>query len=307
MDKDKEKSSGEVSIAYQNKDISSKYMASLHGTAFAEALGIDMAPLYRNEPTELPAIEVSNMMMDNLFLLTDGTYVIVDYESKYSVENKIKYLNYLARLVKTLYNRNKDLPKIQILVIYTADVEEGKTDPILDLGEEKLFTKEIFLSSWDTKFLLEELEDKAHCVGSLTEVDTIRLAMLPLSAEGKDAKVDVVNRCIDIIEMIDDEDVQLRLYGGLIAFTDKCIDIRDKEEVKRRLSMTTIEKMYYDEKIEAVNKATSQQAERIATNLLCDGLSKEAVSRNTGLDIATVEGIAKRISAEKTSKDAVTV
>ncbi len=56
-----------------------------------------------------------------------------------------------------------------------------------------------------------------------------------------------------------------------------------------------------------VNKATSQQAERIATNLLCDGLSKEAVSRNTGLDIAVVEDIAKRISAERTSKDAVTV
>lgn len=160
MGKDETNEERPIDVAHQNKDISSKYMASMHGSAFAKALGIDMSPLERNEPTELPAIEVSNMMMDNLFLLADGSYAIIDYESKYSEENKIKYLNYLARLVKTLYNRNRDFPRIQILVIYTADVREGTTNPVLDLGQEMLITKEVFLSNWNTEEILAEIEQK---------------------------------------------------------------------------------------------------------------------------------------------------
>ena len=42
--------------------------------------------------------------MDNLFMLEDDSFAIVDYESEYSEENKGKYLGYVARLAKRLYN-----------------------------------------------------------------------------------------------------------------------------------------------------------------------------------------------------------
>ena len=98
MDKEKTTKERVVDVTYQNKDISSKYMASMHGTTFAKVLGIDMSAVLRNEPTELPSIEVNNMMMDNLFLLEDESYAIIDYESKYSEENKVKYLIMLQGL-----------------------------------------------------------------------------------------------------------------------------------------------------------------------------------------------------------------
>jgi len=51
--------------------------------------------------------------------------------------------------------------------------------------------------------------------------------------------------------------------------------------------MTKIEKMFYDEKIEAIKT--------IASNLLKDGQSPESVSKNTGLDITVVMELAEKI------------
>ncbi len=48
-------------------------------------------------PTDLPKIAANKKSVDNLFLLEDGTYVIVDYESAYKKANKIKYLMSKAR------------------------------------------------------------------------------------------------------------------------------------------------------------------------------------------------------------------
>ena len=305
MDKEKTKEKP-VDVAYQNKDISSKFLASMHGNAFASALGIDMEPLERNEPTELPTVEVSNMMMDNLFLLRDGSYAIIDYESKYSEENKIKYLNYLARLVKSLYNRSKKIPKIQIVIIYTADIKEGTTNPILDLGNTVLKTQEVFLTKWDTERILDIVGGKVNNDEPLTEKEIVQLIMAPLSVEGKEAKQLLIRRCIDIIERAKDEKMQMNLYGGLLAFTDKVIEIKDQEEIRRRLSMTKIEKMFYDEKMDAVNKATNENTQLISANMLTDGLPIEKVCDYTGLALEVVEELADNIAKEK-AKDAMPV
>ncbi len=281
------KTDSAIKIAYQNKDISSKYLASMHGEAFARVLGLQIAPLERNEPTELPAVEVNDMMMDNLFLLTDGSYVIIDYESEYREENKIKYLGYIARLMKRLYNQVKKVPALQVAVIYTADVEAGQTRDVLDWEYGKFVIKEAFLTSWDTERILKSLEDKAERKAAFTDEDQIRLIMVTLSAKGDSKKLDVIRRCIDIIEKLEDEKLQIYLYGGLIAFTDKVIKAKELEEIRRRMSMTKIEKMFYDEKIEAIKT--------IASNLLRDGQSPESVSKNTGLDITVVMELAEKI------------
>lgn len=281
------KTDSAIKIAYQNKDISSKYLASMHGEAFARVLGLQIAPLERNEPTELPAVEVNDMMMDNLFLLTDGSYVIIDYESEYREENKIKYLGYIARLMKRLYNQVKKVPALQVAVIYTADVEAGQTRDVLDWEYGKFVIKEAFLTSWDTERILKSLEDKAERKAAFTDEDQIRLIMVTLSAKGDSKKLDVIRRCIDIIEKLEDEKLQIYLYGGLIAFTDKVIKAKELEEIRRRMSMTKIEKMFYDEKIEAIKN--------IAINFLKDGQSPESVSKNTGLDITVVMELAEKI------------
>ncbi len=45
--------------------------------------GIVLPPIRELLPTNLPKISANEKDIDNLFLLADGTYAIVDYEAEY--------------------------------------------------------------------------------------------------------------------------------------------------------------------------------------------------------------------------------
>jgi len=98
MDKDEKTKDGSVDVAYHNKDISSKCFVEEFKDTFFKVFGLDLPDIVREEPTELPAIEVNDRAMDKLYYLADGSYAIFDFESVYSEENKVKYLGY------TFYN-----------------------------------------------------------------------------------------------------------------------------------------------------------------------------------------------------------
>ena len=66
--------------------------------------------------------------------------------------------------------------------------------------------------------------------------------------------------------------------------------------------MTKIEKMFYDEQVEAVNNNTK----KIAINLLSDGLSVDKVCRYTGLDTSVVAELS-RGNVKNLDKEVVTV
>lgn len=87
---------GSEDIAYQNKDITSKMLAeNFKGKSF-RVYGLNIPPVRRAEPTNIPAVKANELRIDNLFELADGSAAIVDYESDYDKADKIKYLNYLA-------------------------------------------------------------------------------------------------------------------------------------------------------------------------------------------------------------------
>ena len=84
-------------IAYQNKDILFKILGQTYKEKSFAAYGIDLPRIRALLPTDLPKISANEKSVDNLFLLEDGTYAIVNYETVYKRINKIKYLNYIAK------------------------------------------------------------------------------------------------------------------------------------------------------------------------------------------------------------------
>ena len=81
-------------IAYQNKDIASKVFAEQLKGKSLEAYGVEVGGIRAVLPTNIPAIKVNELRLDNLLELQDGTVALVDYESEYKRESKVKYLNY---------------------------------------------------------------------------------------------------------------------------------------------------------------------------------------------------------------------
>ncbi len=89
---------GQEEIAYQNKDITSKVLAeNFKGKTF-RVYGLDLPEIREARPTDIPAVRANELRMDNLFELEDDTVAILDYESDYDKNDKVKYLNYLTGL-----------------------------------------------------------------------------------------------------------------------------------------------------------------------------------------------------------------
>ncbi len=66
-------------IVYQNKDILFKILGQTYKEKSFAAYGIALPRIRALLPTDLPKISANEKSIDNLFLLEDGTYAIVDY------------------------------------------------------------------------------------------------------------------------------------------------------------------------------------------------------------------------------------
>lgn len=130
-------------IAWQNKDILFKILGQTYKEKSFASYGIDLAPIREFLPTELPKISANERSIDSLFLLEDSTYVIVDYESEYKRANKIKYLNYITRVLEKYHKENRNF-NLRLVVIYTGDVQSAEPD--FETGCLFLHTEQAFLS-----------------------------------------------------------------------------------------------------------------------------------------------------------------
>ena len=73
----------DVEIAYQNKDISSKFFTErLKGKSLG-VYGMELPEVEEVLPTNIPIIKVNELRLDNLLGLADGSVAVVDYESEY--------------------------------------------------------------------------------------------------------------------------------------------------------------------------------------------------------------------------------
>ena len=279
-------------VAYQNKDIVSKVMAEeFEGKSFA-VYGIDIPKIVKVEPTNLPAIEANELRMDNLFLLEDESYALVDYESDYSRDNMHKYLNYVVRASKRLYNDRKIFPKIRMIVIYTADVERGTTNPELDMGSLKFKVTEAFLSEFNHEKVWRNISNKIVTGEDIDSEEIMGLIIYPLAFKEREEKQVAIRQVIELAKGLKDDKIKIFILKCLMVFSDKVIREEDARHIKEVIMMTKVERLIYED-------AENDVATRIAKNLLKTGSEVDYVSENTGLSKDIVIQLVADIAKEK--------
>lgn len=237
-------------VSYQNKDILLKVLADTYKDQSFSAYGLTLPAIKEVLPTNLPKISADEKHLDNLFLLEDGTYAIVDYESVYKRLNKIKYLNYVARIAEKYFS-DADI-KIRTVVIYTGDVEQAEPD--LDIGCITLRTEQAFLVKIDGIAEYQVIKDKIENHQPLTGDDIMKLIILPLTQKGKEGKQDMLKKTVEVSQQIADEKLQVMALSGLLVACDKFVDDEYSENLRRYLSMTKVERIYERERIEYGNE-----------------------------------------------------
>ena len=151
---------GTEEISYQNKDITSKFLAEhLKGKTF-RVYGLDLPEITDVKPTNLPTIRANELRMDNLFELADGTVAVVDYESAYDSADKVKYLNYLTGIANRYQTEGEPCPTLRMVVIYTGDIRRESVSCHYSIGALQMEIEAAFLSELDAEGILPNLKEK---------------------------------------------------------------------------------------------------------------------------------------------------
>ena len=266
----------EVKVVYQNKDIVSKIFGEAMKEKSLKAYGLNVPKVVDVLPTNLPALELNELRIDNIFVLEDGSYAIIDYESKYRYRNKVKYLSYVLRILRRLIRDKVDLRKvkIRIIIIYTADGKRGKTEPVFQAGAIQLITEEAFLIEIDGEKEYQRLLKKVENGQLLDEEDMMKMIILPLAYQGIEKQREIAKKVVDLIKQIKEMQMQRFLFAGVLSFTDKVIDEEVAEEIRRRLDMTKVGRIIYEEKIAYGKEVEETQIEKAVSGLTAYWKSK---------------------------------
>lgn len=267
-------------ISYQNKDILFKILGQSYREKSFSAYGIDLPPIRELLPTNLPKISANEKGIDNLFLLEDGTYAIVDYEAEFKKMNKIKYLNYIVRVIEKYYKGNKDF-NLRLIVIYTGDVKSA--DPTFETSCITLRTEQIFLSHIDGEMTFDMIRQKVHSGIQLNDDDLMKLVILPLTVSGFKKKQKMLEKVVDLSKQISNEEQRIFILSGVIVASDKFIDKKYLKQIRRRINMTKFSQLYEDEKIEYANQMIQGEKISMALKMFDEDIDLTKIMKITGL------------------------
>lgn len=267
-------------IAWQNKDILFKVLGQTYKEKSFASYGIDLAPIREFLPTELPKISANERSIDSLFLLADNTYVIVDYESEYKKSNKIKYLNYITRVLEKYYKEDGNI-NLRLVVIYTGDVHNAESD--FETGCLSLRTEQAFLSHIDGEGAFQAIREKLKSGITLDDDDLMKLVILPLTVSGPTGKQKMLERVVELAEQIPNEEQRVFTLSGVIVASDKFINRDYLEQLRRRINMTQLGRLYEKEKIEYGNQKAKEAEKEMAVKMLVEGIDIIKIMKVTGL------------------------
>ncbi|MDD3338298.1 MAG: hypothetical protein PHS82_05500 [Lachnospiraceae bacterium] len=253
-------------IAHQNKDIASKTFTEMFPREAMEVYGVHLPAIVRIIPTNLPAVLANELRIDNIFELADGSFAILDYESSYKETNKIKYLEYIVRILRRYKKRG--IMKLRMIVLYTADVTEEETNATLDIGALQVSIEQAFLSKLDSEEIRQRLTAKIKGKEKLTNKELMEFVILPLTYRGKEKKKEVIEELFSVAKDIDNEKTQIFVLSGIMVFADKVIDKGIACQMKEWIMMTKVAKLFEEEKQQALReqkkKVTKEVTKEVA-------------------------------------------
>ncbi|MDO5425948.1 MAG: hypothetical protein Q4F41_19785 [Eubacteriales bacterium] len=270
-------------IAYQNQDVTMKLLAEgLRGKSL-EAFGLPHIQIRDLKPTNLPAIEANELRLDNLFLLEDGSLAVIDYESTYSKKDVVKYINYIARILKKyLKEYPGEMPRIHLIVLYAADIEKIST-AVCDFGCMKLIIEAAFLRDLPTEGIFKRISEKIKRNEVLSDTELMQFIVLPLTVKGKDAKKNMVEKTVDLAKRLADDGQRSFTLAGILTFADKVMDQDFAKRIKEELRMNKVARLFFEDGFnEGIIQGMSKGVKVVINTYRNFGITQEDSIRKLG-------------------------
>lgn len=121
----------------------------------------------------------------------------------------------------------------------------------------------------------------------LDDEDQMKMIILPLAYRGKERQKEAVKKMVEMIKSIEEQNTQRFLFAGILSFTDKIVDEEVAEEIRRRLEMTKVGRIIYEEKI-AYGKEVAERVTKEVTKEVTQEVTKSVTTSQIEKAIAGV-------------------
>lgn len=102
----------------------------------------------------------------------------------------------------------------------------------------------------------------------------MKIIIFPLAYQGIEKQQEAAKKVVDLIKQIKEMQMQRFLFAGVLSFTDKVIDEEVAQEIRRRLDMTKVGRIIYEEKIAYGKEVEETQIEKAVSGLTAYWKSK---------------------------------
>lgn len=158
--------------------------------------GLDLPKIECLLPSNYPAVTATEIYAENVFLLEDGSLLILEYESDPVQDDFLKYNLYVINALRRLRKEGIIINKVIIAVIYTGDIKS--TAPEFDVSALRIQVEQVFLSKFDTDEMYSGIKTKIDNGEQLTDDDIMMLIILPLTQPNKVRKQKLIEDAIDL-------------------------------------------------------------------------------------------------------------
>ncbi|QQK77716.1 hypothetical protein HUG15_20435 [Salicibibacter cibarius] len=228
-------------ISEQNYDIIFKAMTEQFGQKALNFYGIYTAPILRVEPTDLPVIDVNERRMDFVFLLQDDTYLHLEFQTTFSINDLKRFKLYDTALY------DKTGRNIYTYVIYGADIT--KADEHLDHGSIQYRANAIYMKDYDGDDIFRRLSYKVYHQETLDDDEQLQLVFLPLM-HSKKKRTELATDVVELANQVKDEKQRFQLIGTTVGIADKFLEDSYVDKMMEVFKMTRIAQKVYEDGIE---------------------------------------------------------
>lgn len=264
-----------TNIAHNNKDLVGKILADTFREKSFAVYGLALPPVKEFLLTEFAEVQITGRAADRLFLLADGSYALVDFESKYLLRNKVKYLRYITRVLDQYLDSKKEF-RLRFIVIYTGNVRSAPPDYSTDCLS--IRTEQAFLSHINGDEEYKKILAKMEAGAPLTDEDLMMLIILPLTYAKRNLQSDMIDKATDIAAAISEDEKRSFVLAGICISTDTFINKRQVFRIGGLLRMTKVGQMILKEFEDRENDLLKQLEE--SRNEIFEREAQLAESRN---------------------------
>ena len=195
-------------ITSQALDVLFKLEAEQIATLLPDRFGLDLAPIRRPLPIELPQLSLQLQRLDTLFELTDHSLLHLEFQARLTVADLIRFLQYALALLQAYPDRT-----IHTVILCGPGVR--KAPPPIDLGPLPYTIRYVLIGTQDGAAVLRRLHGLRLAGAVWSETDRLDLYLLLLMRHQQDTAT-VARQGIALAEALPPAD-RPRVIGAILS------------------------------------------------------------------------------------------